>query len=93
MATILVIDDEPTLRSAIGKALRSDGYTTVEEPNGARALQRLSEHAVELVILDIFMPEVDGVELTARIEKESGLDDQRAGRGAYAHPDTSLRSS
>ncbi|MFK7998890.1 MAG: response regulator [Polyangiales bacterium] len=57
---ILVVDDDPTLRRAVSRILRSEGHTVVEAGNGDAALQAAREHEPSLVVLDYAMPGMDG---------------------------------
>ena len=61
-STILVVDDEPQIRRVMRTALSSHGYAIVEAPNGEEALKKLSAERLDLVILDMNMPGMDGVE-------------------------------
>lgn len=68
-ATILLVDDDSELLRFEEKFL-SPHYTILEANNGATALQLLKERQVNLVVTDIMMPEVDGLELTRRIKSD-----------------------
>jgi DNA-binding response OmpR family regulator len=57
---ILVVDDEPKIRSFIGRALATAGYTTDFSGNGAHAVASALETSYDLVILDLVMPDLDG---------------------------------
>ena len=63
MATILLIDDEATIRMVFQVALERAGYNVLTAENGKHGLRLLEHQAVELIIVDIFMPEMDGFEL------------------------------
>ena len=63
MKSILVVDDDPSIRALIRLYLESAGYGVVEAADGRRAMAVLGGQAVDLVILDIFMPEMDGLEV------------------------------
>jgi len=63
MPTILVVDDEKNIRSTLTRALRLEGYATEEAENGAVALERLEAGDIDLVILDLQMPVLDGLQL------------------------------
>jgi two-component system, NtrC family, response regulator HydG len=64
---ILVVDDEPSARSGLEKLLRHEGYAVVSAPNGPTALALADEEAPDLVITDLRMPEMDGVELVEKL--------------------------
>jgi two-component system OmpR family response regulator len=66
---ILVVDDDPHIRDVICFALEKAGMTAAVAGDGAEALQRLDREGADLVILDIGMPELDGLEVCRRIRK------------------------
>lgn len=61
MAKILVVDDEPRIRDLIREHLQHSGYTCSEAGDGSQALSILSQGGIDLVILDIMMPFMDGM--------------------------------
>lgn len=67
MSTILIIDDEKNLLRLYENEFRLDGYSVITANSGSEALQKLKSSAVNLVILDIRMPELDGVETLKHI--------------------------
>ena len=73
MAKILIVDDDAHIREVLAFALDAAGYSVVEAENGAQALQRFEQQAVDLVILDIMMPEMDGTEVCRRLRQHSML--------------------
>jgi CheY-like chemotaxis protein len=66
MAKILITEDEDTLRMFVARALRLDGHETHEAGDGAEGLEKLSEGSFDLLLSDIRMPVMDGIELTHR---------------------------
>ncbi|MGE0196822.1 MAG: response regulator transcription factor, partial [Methylocystis sp.] len=68
---ILVADDDPHIRDIICFALEKAGMKTAAARDGAEALRRFAEEAPDLVVLDIGMPEMDGLEVCRRIRKTS----------------------
>jgi len=64
---ILVVDDEPALCLLYDELLRDEGYVVTTATNGAQALQRMDSFQPDLVLLDIRMPGMDGVELMGRM--------------------------
>ena len=70
MPTVLVVDDDPSLRSAMRRQPNSAGYDVLEASDGEEAMGALAEHRVDLLLVDIFMPEVDGMELTIRVLRQ-----------------------
>lgn len=66
---ILVVDDDPHIREVICFALEKAGMAPLNARDGAEALERLESESPDLVILDIGMPEMDGLEVCRRIRK------------------------
>ncbi|MBO5567680.1 MAG: response regulator transcription factor [Clostridia bacterium] len=73
MATILICDDEKDIVSALEIYLRAEGYDTAVAYNGHEAIERLREQDIHLVLLDIMMPELDGISALVRIRQESNV--------------------
>ena len=73
MNRILVVDDEPTLRLGFTFALKTEDYEVDAASNGREALELLQEETYDLVILDLRMPEMDGLETLSAIRKNSKL--------------------
>ena len=67
MARILVIDDEELIRETIRMKLEQSGHEVIEAGNGVEGLLALEQHAVDLVVTDIIMPEQEGIETIRRI--------------------------
>ncbi len=70
---ILVADDEPHIREVICFALERAGMSTVTARNGSEALQTVRRGGVDLAVLDIGMPEMDGLEVCRQIRKSSDV--------------------
>ncbi len=64
---ILVVDDEPAVRSAVTRALTLDGYDVVSAEDGPEALGAVARVRPELVVLDVLMPELDGLAVCRRL--------------------------
>ncbi|RFF27157.1 MULTISPECIES: sigma-54 dependent transcriptional regulator [unclassified Wenzhouxiangella] len=62
-ARILIVDDEPDIREMIGEILRDEGHETELAGNAAEARARLRESAPDLILLDVWMPDTDGISL------------------------------
>ncbi len=71
--TILVVDDEPTLRETLAEALDADGFDVVTAADGRDALARFRERRPDLVVLDLMLPELSGIEVCRIIRQESGV--------------------
>ena len=67
MPTILIADDEKNIRATLARALRLEGFQTEEAENGRRALERLESGEIDLMILDLQMPVLDGLGLLEEI--------------------------
>jgi CheY-like chemotaxis protein/anti-sigma regulatory factor (Ser/Thr protein kinase) len=67
---ILVVDDDRTTRHLITLQLRSAGYAVESAGDGRRALQRVKRQGFDLVLLDVWMPGMDGLELLARLREQ-----------------------
>lgn len=70
-STILVVDDEPHIRGVVCFALEKAGFHVVEASDGLEALQRFEETSPSLVVLDILMPQLDGIEVCRRLRRRS----------------------
>jgi DNA-binding response OmpR family regulator len=71
--TILVIDDEPTLRETLVDALEADGFRVVAAADGREALAHFRAERPDLVLLDLMLPELSGIEVCRIIRAESGV--------------------
>jgi CheY-like chemotaxis protein len=61
MALVLVVEDALLSRRLICKALQSDGHVTIEATNGRMGLEMVANHAPDCILLDLLMPELDGL--------------------------------
>ena len=68
--TVLVVEDEPTLATAIAQRITAEGWTARVASDGASAVQAASTLRPDLVIMDIMLPVMDGLEATKRIVAE-----------------------
>jgi two-component system nitrogen regulation response regulator NtrX len=66
--TILVVDDEDDVRESVREVLRDEGYRVVDTADGTRVLDLIRQERPELVLLDIWMPQVDGIGLLKEIK-------------------------
>ncbi|MCP4154701.1 MAG: response regulator [bacterium] len=70
MASVLIIDDEAYMRELIRELLEHEGYEVSEAANGDDGLRKIRNNQFDLVIIDIFMPEKDGLETITELRKE-----------------------
>ena len=83
--TILVVDDEPTQREMLAEALEAEGFTIVTAADGRAALLKFRESRPDLVLLDLMLPELSGIEVCRIIRAEIGRADPDAdGQGLRA---------
>ena len=75
MPSILIVDDEPGVRSALGGVLRDEGYDVDAVDSGEACLERLARHGYDVVVLDIWLPGMDGLQTLARM-RERQVDTQ-----------------
>ena len=64
---ILVVDDDPKIRAVVRRGLAYEGYRVVEAGSGEEGLEKAREHLPDLVVLDIMLPGIDGLEVTRRL--------------------------
>ncbi len=69
VARILVVDDEPAVQNALSRALTLEHYAVAQAMDGQQALERLGTDPYEVVILDVAMPRVDGLEVCRRLRE------------------------
>ena len=73
MYNILICDDQPDIVNALKKYLAPEGYELYEAYTGVQALEMVRTNEIHLVLLDIMMPEMDGITATARIRELSNI--------------------
>lgn len=73
MVKLLLIDDEPDILRVLAMSLRADGYDVVVADSGEAGLTAFSEHAPDIVLVDIKMPGLDGIEVLKAIKSEEAL--------------------
>lgn len=76
MAIIVIVDDDPTIQLIAGELLRADGHAIVQAGDGVEALKVLATTPADLVVLDMLMPNMDGLETIIEMRR--------------AHPDTKI---
>ena len=73
LSRILVVDDEPEIRRFLRASLRAQQYEVLEASNGTQALELVTQQLPDLMILDLGLPDIDGVEITRRIRQWNHL--------------------
>lgn len=73
--TVLVVDDVAENRDLLAKRLERDGFNVEIASNGEEGLEVLRNSLIDLVLLDIMMPEVDGISMLGQIRSDSTFDD------------------
>ncbi len=68
---LLVVEDDSIIREGVAEFLRDQEYQVIEAEDGEEALQKFREHTVHLIILDIMMPKLDGIQVLKEIRKTS----------------------
>ncbi|MES2209102.1 MAG: response regulator transcription factor [Chloroflexota bacterium] len=71
--TILVVEDEPTLRETLAEALEADGFRVTVAGDGRGALERFRTDHPDLVLLDLMLPEISGIDVCRLIRAESSV--------------------
>jgi len=72
-STILLVDDEDAVRRVLTFPLERDGYKVVQAADGEEALERFGDQAVDLVVLDIMLPRLDGLEVCKQLRARSSV--------------------
>ena len=71
--TIMVVDDFDVIRELVSLILRKEGHEVLESRNGREALDLLSDNKIDMLITDLNMPEMDGIELVKTVRSRPGL--------------------
>jgi two-component system phosphate regulon response regulator PhoB len=69
-ARILVVEDEPDLRSLLDRSLEGAGYKVLLAEDGIEALEKAMTEPLDLILLDLMIPHVDGIEVTRRLKRD-----------------------
>ncbi len=72
-ALILVVDDNETNRDILATRLDASGYRTIQAEDGEVALASAREHLPDLILLDVMMPKIDGIEVCRRLKADASL--------------------
>ncbi|WP_074432964.1 response regulator transcription factor [Bacillus ndiopicus] len=73
MTTVLIVDDEQDMRNLLEVVLRKEKIQTVTAANGYEAYEQLNKHSIDLILLDVMMPEVDGFTVCKTIRQTSNV--------------------
>ena len=103
-ATILVVDDDREIVGAIAKRLELDGHRVLRAYDGLEALDAVHSEAVDLIVLDVMMPSMDGLSATMAVRREKNVPilllsaksedaDKIAGPVSYTHLDVYKRQA
>ncbi len=71
--TVLVVDDEPNIADLVELYLRRDGYRVVKAANGEDGLRAVNDHRPRLVVLDVGLPDIDGLEVCRRLRASMSI--------------------
>lgn len=71
---ILLVDDEPDILEIVGYNLSHEGYTVFKASNGKEAIKQAQEHQPHLILLDVMMPEMNGLQACEKLRKLPGLE-------------------
>jgi DNA-binding response OmpR family regulator len=74
-ACVLVVDDDPDARSIIARHVRRAGYKVIAAESGREALQAVAKHRIDLILLDLMMPEMDGFEVCRALKRDPAAAD------------------
>jgi DNA-binding response OmpR family regulator len=72
-ARILLVDDEQTIQTLLSYPLRKEGYDVIQATDGRQALDRFDEQSFDLVVLDLMLPKVDGLEVCRQLRSRSAV--------------------
>jgi DNA-binding response OmpR family regulator len=72
-ARILLVDDEQSIQTLLSYPLRKEGYHVVQATDGRQALDRFEEESFDLVVLDLMLPKIDGLEVCRRLRTHSSV--------------------
>jgi two-component system cell cycle response regulator DivK len=73
MKKVLVVEDNQDNREMVVKVLKHNGYRVIEAVNGEEAVKRAKAEKPDLILLDLYIPKMDGYEVTRRLKRDQGL--------------------
>ena len=89
--TILIVDDEPGVRSALGGVLRDEGYAVEAVASGEACLERLTRDLFDVVVLDVWLPGIDGLVTLSRL-RERQVDSQVVMISGHGNIESAVRA-
>lgn len=72
-ALILLVDDEPAIREMYQRRLIQEGYKVITASNGREGIEMTKQHKPDMVLMDVKMPEMDGIEAATKLKEDSEL--------------------
>ena len=72
-AKIFIVEDERPIARLLQLTLEREGFKTASEPNGRRAYERILQEKYDLVLLDVMLPDMDGMEICRRVREVSDV--------------------
>src|SRR5271167_4429089 len=72
-STILLVDDDEAVRKVLSFPLERDGYSVIQAADGEEALRRFDERPIDLVVLDLMLPKLDGLEVCRQLRARSSV--------------------
>src|SRR5438034_11185625 len=72
-STILLVDDEESVQRLLAYPLEREGFRVVQARDGEEALDRFARHRIDLVVLDVMLPRLDGLDVCKRLRAESNV--------------------
>src|SRR5580700_2214891 len=71
-ASILIVDDESGIRESLGALLRDEGYQVQTLSSGEECLEEVEQRSYDLILLDVWLPKIDGLETLERLQEREG---------------------
>jgi CheY-like chemotaxis protein len=93
MSKVLVVDDDANNRLLLSALLKHDHHTVIEATNGAQGLASVAEQIPDLVIVDLNMPEIDGVTFVRRVRENSDFRHVKIALDRHVHDGRDARFS
>ena len=83
--TILVVDDEPGVRSSLSGVLKDEGYSVEAVASGEACLERVTRGGIDLIVLDVWLPGMDGLATLQRLRERQVDSDRKSTRLNSSH--------